>query len=155
MSAYMKVWWWAYALPLVACVALAFKNINFIFVAIILLFLVFTMILFFVVVYYGIVPESRYSTLPKEMEMDDSGIHLRLKKRMIDDASATEDSTPDYEIEESTIEWGAIDRIEAKDECMLLMFKRPRFSFLAVPYDAFEDETHMQATLSVIRSGIG
>ena len=151
---YMKVNWWAYALPLATCIALSFKNINFIFVAIILLFLVFTMILFCVVLYYGIVPESRYSTLPKEIMLCDSGIHLKIKKKAVVDDAVIENTMPDYEIEETMINWNRVSKIMAKNECLLLVFRRPKYSFLAVPYDAFEDETHMRTALSIIRSRI-
>lgn len=154
LGAYMKVWWGAYVLPLVVCAALSVVNINFIFVAIVLLFLVFTMILFMVVVYYGIVPESRYSTLPKDMELDDSGIHIRMKRQTLKDI-ADEESLTDYEIEELIIKWDAIKKIEAKDECLLLMFKRPRYSFLAVPYTAFYDVEHLRMIVSFIGARIG
>ena len=159
MSAYMRVWWWAYALPLLSCLALSVMNVNFLFVAVVLLFLVFIMLLFIVVVYYGIVPESRFSTMVKDMELRDDGVFLKLKKRVEkenapESSDGNEEDIPLYEIEETIIPWNDFTKIVPKDECMLLMFVRPRYSFLAIPYSAFEDEQHMRDALTVLRSRI-
>lgn len=166
LKGYIKNWWWAYALPLVLCIALSVVNINFLFVAIILLFLVFMMILFFVVIYYGIVPESRYSTLKKDIELNNEGITLHLKKPVIElnaDEKNTIESvekkeekpTVKYDFETVVIEWDRIKCVKGSDECMLLTFHQPKYSFLAIPYDAFDDETHLRDSLSLIRSCIG
>ena len=149
---YMKRWWWAYALPLLTCVALSILNISFLYAAIILLFLVFTMVLYIVVAFHGVRVECTYSILPKEIEMNDTGIFLTLKEKIHQEED--EESEPQYRYLNVEIEWQRIARIEAKDKCMLLMFKRPRYSFLAVPYDAFEDENHLRAALAIIRSHI-
>lgn len=160
LSAYMKARWWAYALPVCLCLVLSFKNINFLFVAIILMFLVFTLIQFMVVIYYGLVPESRYSTLPKEIYLNKEGILLELKKKVYNDVEFSEedskdDETPDFVIEKQIIAWDRIDGIIAKDDCLLLAFKRPRYSFLAIPYKSFINETHLRDAVSFIRSNLG
>ncbi|MBE6311208.1 MAG: hypothetical protein E7080_09190 [Bacteroidales bacterium] len=163
LKEYMKSWWWAYVLPLALCVFLSMVNINFIFVAVILFFLVFTMILFFVVIYYGIVPECRYSTLRKNIQLCDDGIILHLKKpvSMVDEDSGNEQDDTNkesdiviaqkYVIEEVLIKWRNIKQVKGTDECLLLVFKKPRYSFFAIPYEAFDGETHLKETLSMIR----
>lgn len=162
LKEYMRSWWWAYVLPLALCVVLSMVNINFIFVAVILLFLVFTMILFFVVIYYGIVPESRYSTLKKDIQLCDDGIVLHLKRPVVVDESDCNEQeeidkvpvggvTQEYEIEKVRIKWSNIKRVKGTDECLLLVFKKPRYSFFAIPYEAFDEETHLKETLSMIR----
>lgn len=159
LSAYMKAWWWAYALPLVVCFALSFKNINFLFAAIILVFIVFNMIQFMVVIYYGLVPESRYSILPKMIDFNEEGILLNLKKKIYKEEYLNEnfedEDIPDYAIENAQIPWGKIKGIIAKDECLLLMFKTPRYSFFAIPYSAFTSEEHLRDAVLFIRSNLG
>lgn len=153
LSAYLKSWWWAYVLPLALCLALSVVNINFIFAAVVLLFLVFTMILFFVVIYYGLVPESRYSTMKKEMNVSDDGITLFLKKPIVKEEN--EDDTPEFKIEEVKLQWELISAVKGTDECLLLQFVAPKYSFLAIPYDAFDDENHLKEMLSIVRTHIG
>lgn len=150
MTAYMKSWWWAYVLPLALCLCLSVINVNFIFAAIVLLFLVFTMILFFVVIYYGLVPESRYSTQKKEIELSSNGMSLYIKKRItIEDNEA--DETPQFIIEKVMLDWTMFTHIDGKDECLLLRFVSPKYSFLAIPYEAFEDEAQIREVLSLLR----
>lgn len=149
---YMKKWWWAYVLPLLTCVSLSILNINFIFAAIILLFLVYTMILYIVVSFYGLCVECSYSIMPKEIEMNNDGLFLTLRKKV--NNNDDEDAEPKYEFSSVKIEWQRIERIEAKDKCMLLMFEHPTHSFLAIPYEAFDNEDHLRKTLSIIRSYI-
>lgn len=154
MEAYLKNNWWIYALLLGACVVLSFVNINFLFVAIVLLFMVFTMILFLVVVYYGLVPESRFSTLPKVMTLDENGIHFCLKKKRYTDDSEEESEQPEYDIEETVLPWQMIKGLETKDDCMLLFFKRPKYAFVAIPYTAFFSESHLRSAVSLIMKSI-
>lgn len=150
MTAYMKKRWWLYVLPLVACCALSVININFLFVAIVLLFLVFTMILFIVVIYYGLVPESRFSTLPKEITLDDSGITFRLKKRKYEENNDdADDVAPKYDIEEAFLSWREIKGLDTKDDCLLFLLKQPKFSFVAIPYADFTSEIHLRSTVSL------
>lgn len=163
LKEYMRSWWWAYVLPLALCVGLSVVNINFIFAAIILLFLVFTMILFFVVVYYGIVPESRYSTLKKSIQLGDDGIILHLKKPIsvtYEDERNEQENTnessdvaeaQEYVIEKVVIKWSQIKRVKGTDECLLFVLFKPRYSFLAIPYEAFNGETQLKDALSLIR----
>lgn len=154
MSAYLKKWWLAYAAPLAVCLCLSVENVNFLFVAIVLLFLVFTMIFFMVVVYYGLVPESRYSILPKEITLCDEGIGLKMRKKTVNDTAEAESEAEKFIIEETTLLWSMIKCVTAKDECLLLMFKSPKFSFLAIPYTAFKDETQLREAITLIRSKI-
>ena len=121
------------------------------------------MILFFVVIYYGIVPECRYSTLRKNIQLCDDGIILHLKKpvSMVDEDSGNEQDDTNkesdiviaqkYVIEEVLIKWRNIKQVKGTDECLLLVFKKPRYSFFAIPYEAFDGETHLKETLSMIR----
>ena len=153
MNVYMKSWWWAYVLPLALCLCLSVLNVNFIFAAIVLLFLVFTMILFFVIIYYGLVPESRYSTQNKEIELSSEGLVLYIRKNItIEDNDVNE--VQQYEIEKVVLAWGRFTHIDGKDDCLLLRFNHPKYSFLAIPYEAFDDEEKIRCFLAVLRTYI-
>lgn len=154
MEAYLRCNWWIYALMLGSCLVLSLKNINFLFVAVVLLFMVFTMILFLVVVYYGLVPESRFSTLPKTMMFNRNGIHFCLKKKCYKEESEDGNDAPEYEIEEVVLPWKVIKGLESKDDCMLLLFKRPKYAFIAIPYTAFSSESQLRSTVSLIMKSI-
>ena len=155
MSAYMNSRWWLYALPVVLCLGLSVININFIFVAIVLLFLVFTMALFIVVVYYGLVPESRFSTNSREIAIDEKGVLLKLKKPIYakeENTPTDEKSIQEYETEEVLVSWNRIKCMEIKTDCLHLVFKRPKFSFIIIPFSSFTETRHLHATMELIRS---
>ncbi len=159
MTLYMKSWWWAYVLPLALCLALSVWNVNFLFVAVILLFLVFTMILFFVVIYYGLVEESRYSTQSKEVVFDENGVELHLKrvKTTTDDEHnehTEREQTLTVEDEFVLLDWDRFKCVKGNDDCLLLLFKNPKYSLFALPYEVFESEDDLRNALSFIRSHI-
>lgn len=140
LGLYLDKYWWVYALPLAICLALSVVNINFLFVAIVLLFLVFTMILFVVVIYYGMVPESRYSIMLKDVVIFEDGFSIILKEPL---ETETEDqSEPKYKKKEILFHRTEVKKlfkgVELKDDCMLILFKQPKFSFIALPYSAFK-----------------
>ena len=59
-----------------------------------------------------------------------------------------------YEIETVLIKWERIKSVKGADDCLLLMFTMPKYSFLAIPYDAFDDESHLREALSIVRSHV-
>lgn len=145
---YMKSSWWKYALPLAICLVLSVVNINFLFVAIVLLFLVFTMILYIVVIYYGLVPESRYSTILKDTIVSEAGIDVVLKKLV--DTEGDNNVEPCYTLEKIFLHKSSIKGLEAKDDCLLVLFKQPKFSFLAIPYTSFKNEVDLRRAVEFI-----
>lgn len=149
LGLYMKSCWWMYALPLVACFALSVVNINFLFVAIVLLFLVFTMILFVVVSYYGMVPESRYSIMLKDAIISEVGIDVILKKPI--DTEADDNSEPDYNLEKVFLSKKCLKCFVAKDDCLLILFKQPKFSLLAIPYTSFRSESDLRRAVEFLK----
>lgn len=147
MGLYMESYWWIYVLPLAVCIGLSVVNINFLFVAIVLAFLVFTMILFIVVIYYGLIPESRYSTMLKDTIISEVGIDVILKKR-IDIEGHLE---PDYKLEKVFLSKKCIKGFRVKDDCLLVLFKQPKFSFLAIPYTSFKNESDLRRAVEFIK----
>lgn len=138
------------AMPVVACLVLSLENVNFLFVAVMLFFLVLTLLLYMVMIYYGLVPESRFSTLPCEINMGETEITLRVKKIRVNE----EEQESEYTTETITLPWTVIKSVKAKDECLLLLLKRPEYSFIAIPYAAFTDEEHLRDTVTLVRSCI-
>lgn len=150
LGLYMKSCWWMYALPLAVCLVLSVVNINFLFVAIVLLFLVFTMILFVVVSYYGMVAESRYSIMLKDIIISEVGVDLILKKPI--DTEADDNSEPDYKLEKVFLSKKSLKKIVAKDDCLLLLFKQPKYSFLAIPYNSFKYESDLRRAVEFLKN---
>lgn len=147
LGLYMRSYWWMYVLPLIICLGLSVININFLFVAIVLLFLVFTMLLFVVVVYYGMVPESRYSIMLKELIFSEAGIDVILKKRI----DAEETTEPEYKLEKVFLPKICIKDFKAKDDNLLVLFKQPKFSFLAIPYTSFKSESDLRRAVEFLK----
>lgn len=149
LSLYMNRYWWLYALPLIGCLVLSLININFLFVAVVLFFLVYTMILFFVTSYYGLVPESRFSITLKDIIVSDDGIDLILKKTT---NTASEESTqPEYELEKIFLHRKSFKGFITKGDCLLVLFNKPEFSFLALPYASFESTNDLNHAINLIK----
>lgn len=150
LSLYLNSYWWMYALPLAVCLALSIVNINFIFVAIVLLFFVFTMILYVVILYYGLVFECRYSIMLKDVVFFEDGIDIILKKPI--DTDTENQSEPNYKTENVLFHRNDIKNhfkgMELKGDCLLLLFKQPKFSFIALPYKSFQNKNDIKRALN-------
>lgn len=150
MELYLRAKWWLYALPLFVCLCLSVINIKFLYVAIILLFLVFTMILFIIEVHYGLVPESRFSTMNKRIKLIEDGLLIYMKDKI----DAEEDTSNEKNDEQILISWNMFCGIVAKDNHFLLLFRKPKFSFIVLPYSAFDDVNHLLRVVLFINSKI-
>ena len=150
LSLYLNSYWWIYAIPLAVCLALSVININFIFVAIVLLFLVFTMILYIVVLYYGLVPECRYSIMLKDAIVSEVGIDIILKKPI--DTASEDQSEVEYEQEKIFLHRKCIKGFELKDDCLLVLFKQPKFSFVALPYKSFRKTKYLSRVIDFLKN---
>ena len=79
MKLYLAQWWWIYLLPVIGCLCLSAFNINFIYVAVILLFIVASLVLSFVYIYYILVEESKY----RDWETDRKSTRLNSSHRSL------------------------------------------------------------------------
>lgn len=142
MELYLAQWWWIYLLPVIGCLCLSAFNINFIYVAVILLFIVASLVLSFVYIYYILVEESRYSTLQKSVEIGENGIKL-------DYGSDAEDNTP-----QTFLGWDSFNDVKVKRDGVLLIFRHRKYCFFVLPYSAFSDKEQLRAVMIYIYSKI-
>lgn len=154
-SQYLKRRWLVLALPVIACAALAYWNLNFIFVALMLIFVIFPMLLTFLFFYYGMLPEVRISLLPKQLSLSVDNIAITFVSSR---ANATEASaisanntaqdaategpvTPQRTPSPITIPLTDISKITPTKHHLLLHFASRQFLYLVIPYTAFTPES--------------
>ena len=118
--------WTLYALLLAVFAALMNVNVNFIIVILALIFIVYPMTLSFVYFANCMVVEMRWSVLPKTMIVDESGIKLN------------------FDGFSKQIDWREFSYCQAKGSCMLLGLKVRQFTFLIVPYTAFQSKDDLR-----------
>ncbi len=151
LSLYLNSYWWVYALPLAVCLALSSVNINFLFVAIVLLFLVFTIVLFVAIIYYALVPEIRFSIMSKEVIVSEVGIDVILKKNTDTKTDDKPKFDSDSVLEKVFLHRKNIKGFEIKDDCLLVLFKEPKFSFIVLPYTSFRRKSDIERTMNFIK----
>ncbi len=138
LGLYFKDWWWAYVLPVLVCLILGAFNSNFFYVAVILVFLIFSMMFSFVYIYHGLVPESRYSIKEKEIKITNDGFELIYSEV---------NSSGNIEERSEILKWDLFKNIFAKDEFILVMFNSRKYAFLAIPFNAFEKEDMLKESV--------
>ena len=126
MREYFIVNWWLYCIPLVACIVAGFFDFRFILVALMLLFLLIPVALYFVYVTYGLLPENRYSIMKKYATIDEKGVELHVSEEHAKNNSRV-----------IAISWGSIDKIKISRDFVLIFYKSGKFRFLVVPNDSF------------------
>ena len=132
---FLKLYWWCFALPVTAFVALAAvrADTRFLIVALIVALAAFSAVLPLVYYYYALAPEGRWSVLPHRLVADEKGLALHFT---------------DEDLKPITISCEAIVRRRVSRGCMLLMLDDRRLRFLAVPLEAFDNEQHLRAFLT-------
>ncbi len=126
MREYFIVNWWLYCIPLVACVVAGFFDFRFILVALMILFLLIPMALYFVYVSYGLLPENRYSIIKKHAIIDEKGFELHVREEYAKNNSR-----------DIAIAWESIDKIKISGDFVLIFYKSGKFRFLVIPNDSF------------------
>ncbi|MBR5171295.1 MAG: hypothetical protein IKW85_12125 [Muribaculaceae bacterium] len=132
-------WWWLLLLPVAVCLALIAVDTRFAFVALIVA-MAMVMVSFPVLYYFALTQESRWSILEKTVTLTDEGLLL--------------DFTSD-KMRSHVIAWGDIESTTALNRCLVLRFKKKRYTFLAVPLDAFQDEEELRRFVVTTRERIG
>lgn len=131
-------WWWLLLLPVVVCLALITVDNRFAFVALIVA-LAMMMISIPLLYYYALTPESRWSILEKTVTITDEGLRLNF----------TSDK-----MREHVISWDEIDSTTAFNNCLILRFKKNKYTFLAIPLTAFSCEDELREFVIEVRRRI-
>ena len=132
-------WWWLLLLPVVVCLGLIALDTRFAFVALIVA-MAMVMLSFPVLYYFALTQESRWSILEKTVTVTDEGLRL--------------DFTSD-KMRQHLIAWNDIASTSVLNHCYVLRFKKNRYTFLAIPLDAFSGEDELRHFVMFIRKGIG
>ncbi len=132
-------WWWLLLLPVAVCLVLIVVDARFAFVALIVA-MAMVMLSFPVLYYFALTQESRWSILEKTVTVTDEGLQL--------------DFTSD-KMRRHVIAWGKIASTTASSHCLVLRFKKNRYTFLAIPLDAFRGEDELRRFVVKTRERIG
>lgn len=135
-TSFLKKYWWGLVLPLLATIALMQINMNFVFVALTLIFIVYPMAMSFVYFAYCIVKEIRCTILPKTMETNEKGLILT------------------FDNFAHTIEWEELNGYKVKQRYIALDIKPRKFTYLIVPYDAFENKDSLREFVVILHGKI-
>lgn len=131
-------WWWVLLLPVVVCLALIAVDTRFAFVALIMA-MAMVIISFPLLYYFALTPESRWSIMEKTVTIADDGLQL--------------DFTSDKMLQH-VIAWSDIDSTTALKKCLVIKLKRNRYTFLAIPLDAFSSENELRDFVMTLRNKI-
>ena len=126
MREYFLVNWWIYCIPLIACILAGLFDFRFILVALMIMFILIPMALYFVYVTYGLLPENRYSIMKKNAIVNEKGIELHLSEEYVKNTN-----------KHIFISWTTIEKIKITNHFMLIFFKTGKFRFLVVPTESF------------------
>ncbi len=132
-------WWWLLLLPVVLCLALIAVDTRFAFVALIVA-MAMVIVSFPVLYYFALTQESRWSILEKTVTVTDEGLQL--------------DFTSE-KMRRHVIAWSEIASTTASSHCLVLRFKKKRYTFLAIPLDAFQSEDELRSFVVTTRERIG
>lgn len=131
-------WWWVLLLPVVVCLALIAVDTRFAFVALIMA-MAMVIISFPLLYYFALTPESRWSIMEKTVTIADDGLQLDfISDKML----------------QHVIAWSDIDSTTALKKCLVIKLKRNRYTFLAIPLDAFSSENELRDFVMTLRNRI-
>lgn len=117
--------WWAWLTPVVACFVAAAWEAVWIFVAFMLLFMLYPGLVLLVYYYYAFSPEALRTLEPKTVELTDGAITVTYHG--------------ERHIEPQTITSADIKSVEVGYKAVTIYFKKPRYSHISIPLDAVPD----------------
>lgn len=132
-------WWWLLLLPVAVCLALITIDTRFAFVALIVA-MAMVMLSLPMMYYFALTQESRWSILEKTVTITDGGLQL--------------DFTSE-KMRQHIISWSDVASTTALNRCLVLRFKKNRYTFLAIPLDAFNGEDELRNFVLTVRKRIG
>lgn len=131
-------WWWLLLLPVVVCLGLIAVDSRFAFVALIVA-MAMIIVSFPLMYYYALTQESRWSILEKTVTVADEGLRL--------------DFTSEKMLQH-LIAWDDIASTAVVSHCLVLRMKKNRYTFFAIPLDAFQSEEQLRSFLVTVRGNI-
>lgn len=105
------------------------------------LFIIVPMVATYLYFYYGLVPESRSAIFEKTATLTDEGIMYLYSQ---------EDKPDRTEL----YRWDSIKDLEIGKKWLLLVFKKNYYTFLCIPYSAFETNEELSKVILFIRNKV-
>lgn len=131
--------WLMLSLPVIVCLIFIAVDARFAYVALIVAMGT-IMVALPLIYYYGLTQESRWSILEKTITTSNDGILLNF----------TSDK-----MQQHLISWNDIADTTAVSNCLVLRLKKNRYTFLAIPLKAFENEDELRDFVLTIHNRIG
>lgn len=121
-------WWWAIAIPVAACCILAINEAVWLFVAMMLIFMLYPGLTMMVYFNYAFSPEAQRTLLEQTVTISDKQI------------------TVNYIEKKQSVTYTANDvqGVEFGSKVILVKLKHPRFNHIAVPINAIETHNRQQ-----------
>ncbi len=136
--AYLSDKWYVFVLLLVPFVALTFVNVNFIYVALMVFFFIFPMMLSFVYFYYAFSEECVDSIRRCRVTFADDG----MRRTFFDDEGAL--------LAEKHYGWNEFGGFMADAKKMILTAKGKKFRYHMVPFEAFESADDYRRAVEIL-----
>lgn len=138
---WLQQWWMVIAFPIIAQILLAvYNDIIFLYTGFMTMFVIFPIIYMFVFYYYALAPESRYSTLPKHLEINENEIAIIYEP--IDENSPA----PKPE----TISPARITDIKHLNQQLFLVLDNNQYKFIILPFTALENTSDITQIESML-----
>lgn len=132
---WFKQYWMFVTLPVIIQFLLAvYCNITFLYTGFMTIFVIFPIIYMFVFYFYALAHESRYSTLPKHLEINEKSIIINYEPTSENQQIANTDS----------ISISRITDTKHYNQQLLLMLDNCQYKFIIIPYSAFKDASHIK-----------
>lgn len=136
--AYLSDKWYVFVLLLAPFVALTFVNVNFIYVALMVLFFIFPMMLSFVYFFYAFSEECVDSIRRCRVTLDDNG----MRRTFLDDEDAPK--------AEKHYGWNEFGGFVADSRQLRLLAKGRKYRYQLVPFEAFESADDYRRAVEIL-----
>lgn len=126
-------WWWAVTIPVVACCILAINEAVWIFVALMLVFLLYPGLTLFIYINYAFSPEAQHSLYEQTVTVDEKSIKITYTEK---------NNIISYSVND-------ISGIEYNSDHVLVKLKKPRYNHISIPLSAIE-KTEQQSFFDML-----
>ena len=116
-------------MPVAACAALAFLDVRFLLVALMVVFIMIPMALLLVYINHGLDPVNRYNIIRKSLTADADRLTMAINE--------------EYGLKNNS-------RHRISSHCLLLNLRTARHRFIAIPISSFSDERQLRSFLGYL-----
>lgn len=137
-------WLWIACVPFVAAVCLAFSDVRFLIIALLIAFVVMPLALLFIYIYFGLTPEARFSVLEKTINVNPS--------RLVADFSPLGDGYPTPK--PVKLDLSRVSSVDYRKDCFVLTIDRHLYRPVAIPFSCFDSPDDVREFSSILSNHI-